>query len=37
MAGLAVQCLWDATLRMPANAMMFALLAAVVVHEKKDE
>jgi O-antigen ligase len=36
MAGLAVQCLWDATLRMPANAMLFALLAAVVVHEKRD-
>jgi O-antigen ligase len=36
MAGLAVQCLWDATLRMPANAMLFALLAAVVVHERRD-
>jgi hypothetical protein len=36
MAGLAMQCLWDATLRMPANAMLVALLAAVVVHEKRD-
>jgi O-antigen ligase len=36
MAGLLMQCLWDATLRMPANAMLFALLAAVVVHEKRD-
>jgi O-antigen ligase len=34
MAGVATQCIWDATLRMPANAMLFALLAAVVTHRK---
>jgi O-antigen ligase len=33
MAGLGVQCLWDATLRMPANGLLFALLAAVVTYE----
>jgi hypothetical protein len=35
LAGAAVQCLWDSTLRMPANAMLFALLAAIVVHERR--
>jgi putative inorganic carbon (hco3(-)) transporter len=34
MTGVATQCIWDATLRMPANAMLFALLAAVVTHRK---
>jgi O-antigen ligase len=33
MAGVAVQCVWDATLRMPATALLFALLAGLVVHE----
>lgn len=32
MAGIAVQCVWDTTLRMPANGMLFALLAAVVTY-----
>jgi hypothetical protein len=36
-AGIAVQCLWDATLRMPATAMLVALLAALVVHEQREE
>jgi O-antigen ligase len=35
MAGIAVQCIWDTTLRMPANAMLFALLAAMVVHDQR--
>jgi hypothetical protein len=34
-AGVAVQCVWDATLRMPANAMLLALLAALAVHERR--
>lgn len=33
MAGIAVQCVWDTTLRMPANGLLFALLAAVVVYD----
>jgi O-antigen ligase len=33
LCGIAVQCLWESPLRMPANAMLFALLAAVVVHD----
>lgn len=37
MAGIAVQCLWDTTLRMPANGLLFALLAAVVVHEYRED
>ena len=34
-AGLAVQGLFETGLRMPANAMLFALLAAIVVHEPR--
>ena len=34
-AGLAVQSLFETGLRMPANAMLFALLAAIVVHEPR--
>lgn len=33
--GVAVQCVWESPLRMPANAMLMALLAAVVVHERR--
>jgi uncharacterized membrane protein YhaH (DUF805 family) len=36
-AGIAVQCLWDATLRMPATAMLVALLAAIVVHDQQHD
>ncbi len=34
LAGVATQCLWDSALRMPANAVLAALLAAVAVHEQ---
>ena len=37
MAGVGVQCLWDTTLRMPANGLLFALLAAVVVYQPRDD
>ncbi len=30
---LVVQSLWDFTLRMPANAVLFALLAAIAMHD----
>lgn len=33
MAGVGVQCLFDSTLRTPANALLFALLAALVVYQ----
>lgn len=33
--GVAVQSLFETGLRMPANAMLFALLAAIVVHEPR--
>jgi O-antigen ligase len=36
-AGIAVQCVWDATLRMPATAILVALLAALVVHDHRQE
>ena len=32
--GVAVQSLWDTGLRMPANEVMFAIVAAVALHEK---
>lgn len=32
LSAVAVQCIWDSALRMPANAMLAALLAAVAVH-----
>ncbi|HTM04922.1 MAG TPA: O-antigen ligase family protein [Vicinamibacterales bacterium] len=34
LAGVAMQCVWDAALRVPANALMLAWLAALVVHER---
>ncbi|HVZ20457.1 MAG TPA: O-antigen ligase family protein, partial [Vicinamibacterales bacterium] len=34
--GAAVQSIWDSPLRLPANAMLLALLAAIVVHERRD-
>jgi len=34
LAAVASQCIWDSALRMPANALLAAILAAVVVHEK---
>lgn len=34
LAGVATQCLWDSALRMPANAALAAILAAVAVHER---
>ncbi|MGE3578635.1 MAG: O-antigen ligase family protein [Vicinamibacterales bacterium] len=34
LAAVASQCLWDSALRMPANALLAAVLAAIVVHEK---
>lgn len=34
LAAVASQCVWDSALRMPANALMAAVLAAVVAHEK---
>jgi len=33
MAGLAVQSLWETTLRMPANAVLLGVLAAVAMHD----
>ena len=33
MAAVAVQSLWDAGLRMPANAVLFAIVAAMATHE----
>jgi O-antigen ligase len=36
MAGLAVQSVWDTALRMPANAVLFAVLAAVALHAPSD-
>jgi hypothetical protein len=33
--GLAVQSVFETGLRMPANALLFALLAAIVVHESR--
>jgi O-antigen ligase len=33
--GLAVQNLWEMTLRIPANSSLFAILAAVAVHEAR--
>ncbi len=36
LSGAAVQCLWDSALRMPANAMLVALLAAIAVHQRTD-
>lgn len=35
--GVAVQSVWDTGLRMPANAVLFALLAALAVHPARDE
>ena len=35
LAGVAMQCVWDAALRVPANALMLALLAALVVHDRR--
>lgn len=37
MAGIAVQCVWDTTLRMPADGLLFVLLAAIVAHEPRHE
>lgn len=34
LAAVASQCVWDSALRMPANALLAAVLAAIVVHEK---
>ncbi len=34
LAAVASQCIWDSALRMPANALLAAVLAAIVVHEK---
>ena len=34
-SGVAVQCIWDSALRMPANALLFALLAAIVIHHRQ--
>jgi hypothetical protein len=34
LAGVASQCVWDSALRMPANALLAAVLAAIVAHEK---
>ena len=33
MLAVAVQSVWDTGLRMPANAVLFALIAAVAVHD----
>lgn len=33
LAAVASQCVWDSALRMPANALLAAVLAAIVVHE----
>ena len=35
--GIACQSLWDTPLRMPANAVLFALVAAVALHKKVGE
>ncbi len=34
--GLAVHCIWESTLRLTANAMLLALLAAIVIHRRSD-
>jgi O-antigen ligase len=36
MAGVLVQSFWETGLRMPANAMLFAVLAAIAVHTPRD-
>jgi O-antigen ligase len=36
MAGIACQSLWDTPLRMPANAVLFAIVAAVAVHRNAE-
>jgi hypothetical protein len=33
MLAVAVQSVWDTGLRMPANAVLFALLAAIALHD----
>lgn len=33
--GVATQCIWESPLRMTANGMLLALLAAIVVHERR--
>ena len=35
MVAVAVQSIWDTGLRMPANTILFALLAAAAVHETR--
>jgi O-antigen ligase len=37
MLGITCQSLWDTPLRMPANAVLFALVAAVALHKKVGE
>jgi len=36
LTGVGVQCLWDSALRMPANAMLVALVAALAVHQRTE-
>ena len=36
-AGAAVVCIWDSALRMPANAMLFALLAAIAIYDRRPD
>jgi len=35
--GIACQSVWDTALRLPANAVLFALLAAIALHQRKVE
>jgi len=37
LAAVASQCIWDSALRMPANALLAAVLAAIAVHEKPQD
>ena len=37
MLAVAVQSVWDTGLRMPANAVLFALLAAIALHDGRDD
>ena len=37
MAAVAVQSVWDTGLRMPANAILFAVLAALALHERRSD
>jgi hypothetical protein len=35
MLGIVCQSVWDTALRLPANAVLFAILAAVALHEPR--